>query len=72
LYVQANSTEKELLLEKLKTTDCSKFQELFDKPVFASFDRETESSDGGALLIKAADTKLNLTERLSKSIRERH
>ena len=39
--------------------------------MFASFDRETESSDGGALLIKAADRKLNLTEHLSKSIRER-
>ena len=38
---------------------------------FASFDRETESSDGGALLIKAADRKLNLTEHLSKSICER-
>lgn len=58
-------------MNKRKTTDCLKFPELFDKPVFAIFDRDRESSDGGALIIRAADKKLNLTDNLCEAIHDR-
>ena len=31
------------------------FPELFDKPLFAQFNQEQASSDGGAILLKAAE-----------------
>ncbi len=31
------------------------FPDLFDKPLVATFDREQSSSDGGAVLLKAAE-----------------
>lgn len=40
------------------------FQELFDKPVVVAFDAPLQSSDGGALLLAAADRRLRLTEQL--------
>ncbi len=47
------------------TTQCVLFPELFDKPLVARFDQHHGSSDGGAVLIKAADTRLRLSERLA-------
>jgi len=47
------------------TTECLLFPDLFDKPVVAKFDQEHASSDGGALLLKAADRRLGLIEALS-------
>jgi hypothetical protein len=41
------------------------FPDLFDKPVVARFDQEHSSSDGGALLLKAADRRLGLVDTLS-------
>jgi hypothetical protein len=41
------------------------FPDLLDKPVVAQFDQEHASSDGGALLLKAADRRLGLIDRLS-------
>jgi hypothetical protein len=41
------------------------FADLFDKPVVARFDQEHGSSDGGALLLKAADRRLGLIDTLS-------
>ena len=46
------------------------FPSLFHKPVVASFDQPDSSSDGGAILLKAIDSKLNLTERLASCIPE--
>lgn len=46
------------------------FPELFHKPVVASFDQPDSSSDGGAILLKAIDSELDLTERLAGCIRE--
>lgn len=46
------------------------FPSLFHKPVVASFDQPDSSSDGGAILLKAIDSELNLTERLAACIRE--
>jgi hypothetical protein len=41
------------------------FPDLLDKPVVAQFDQEHSSSDGGALLLKAADRRLGLIDTLS-------
>lgn len=41
------------------------FPDLLDKPVTATFDEPHSSSDGGAILLKAVDRRLKLTERLA-------
>jgi len=41
------------------------FAELFDKPVVAQFDQPHGSSDGGAVLLKACDERLQLSERIA-------
>jgi len=41
------------------------FPELFDKPLVVQFDQPHGSSDGGAVLLKACDERLRLTEQLA-------
>lgn len=50
------------------TTQCLLFPDLLDKPVVAQFDQEHASSDGGALLLKAADRRLGLIDILSRCL----
>lgn len=52
------------------TTQTVLFPELFPKPVLASFDQPDCSSDGGAILLKAVDSELSLTDRLAACIRD--
>jgi len=52
------------------TTECLLFPDLFDKPVVAQFDQRHGSSDGGAILLKAADRRYRLTERLAECLQE--
>jgi Transposase DDE domain group 1 len=40
------------------------------QPVVARFDQPHASSDGGALLLKALDDRLGVTERLARSLRD--
>ncbi|MGA9023348.1 MAG: IS1380 family transposase, partial [Terracidiphilus sp.] len=47
------------------TTECLLFPEIFSRPVVAQFDQRQGSSDGGAILLKAADRRLGLTEALA-------
>jgi hypothetical protein len=47
------------------TTQCLLFPELFDRPLVARFDQHHGSSDGGAVLLKAADARLRLSKRLA-------
>lgn len=47
------------------------FEDVFTKPVHACFDQPDSSVDGGALLLKAADSKLNLTARLADCLVDR-
>ena len=42
------------------TTQCLLFPEIFPKPVVTQFDQVQGSSDGGAILLKAADLRLGL------------
>ena len=46
-------------------TQCVLFAELFGKPVVARFDEHHGSSDGGSILLKAADRRLGLLDRLA-------
>lgn len=46
------------------------FPDLFAKPVVVRFDQLHASSDGGALLLKAADRRLGLVDRLSACLRD--
>ncbi len=48
-----------------KITQCLIFPELFSKPIHVKFNERDSSSDGGALLLKAADQKLQLTSALA-------
>jgi len=50
------------------TTPCSLFPDLFDRPLTAIFDVPNASSDGGAVLLKAADRRLGLLDRLSAAL----
>lgn len=46
------------------TTECFVFPGLFGRPVLAQFDEPATTSDAGLLLLKAADRRLGLTERV--------
>ncbi len=47
------------------TTQCLLFPEIVSKPVVAHFDQRQGSSDGGAILLKAADRQYGLTACLA-------
>jgi hypothetical protein len=49
---------------------CVLFPDLFKKPLVAQFDQPHGSSDGGAVLLKACDERLGLTERLAACFRD--
>jgi hypothetical protein len=46
------------------------FPDLFDKPLVATFDQRHASSDGGAVLLKAADRRLGLTAAIAACLPE--
>ena len=50
------------------TTPCVLFPELFHRPLTATFDVPNASSDGGAVLLKAADRRLGLIARLAAAL----
>lgn len=52
------------------TTQCVLFPELFARPVVAQFDQAQGSSDGGAVLLKAADQRLGLTTALAACLKD--
>ena len=47
------------------------FPDLFDKPLVATFDQPQASSDGGAVLLKAADRRLGVTAAIADVLTER-
>ncbi len=47
------------------TTQCLWFPDIFPEPVLVQFDRRQGSSDGGAILLRAADRCLRLTSSLA-------
>lgn len=52
------------------TTQCLLFPDIFDRPVVAKFDERQGSSDGGAILLKAADRRLGLTAALAACLED--
>jgi hypothetical protein len=52
------------------TTQTVLFPEIFSKPVVARLDQEDSSSDGGAVLLQAADRRLGLSEALAECLRD--
>lgn len=56
---------------KTTTQQSVLFPSLFGKPLVAVFDRRHGSSDGGAVLLKAADRRLGLVDRLAGCLTDR-
>ena len=52
------------------TTQCLLFPHIFPKPVVMQFDQRQGSSDGGAVLLKAADRRLQLTPALAACLKD--
>jgi Transposase DDE domain group 1 len=52
------------------TTQCVLFPGIFERPVVAKFDQPQGSSDGGAILLKAADRRLGLTTALAACMKD--
>lgn len=52
------------------TTQCVLFPGIFKRPVVAQFDQSQGSSDGGAVLLKAADRQLGLTAALAACLED--
>ena len=50
------------------TTQPVVFKDLFGRPVVACFDQPDSSSDGGAVLLKACDDRLGLTEAIAACV----
>jgi hypothetical protein len=57
-------------LSEHTTTDCLLFPDIFDRPVVAKFDQRQGSSDGGAILLQAAERRLGLTSALAGCLRD--
>jgi hypothetical protein len=57
-------------LTENSTTQCLLFPNIFPKPVVAQFDQRQGSSDGGALLLKAADRQIQLTQALAACLKD--
>ena len=52
------------------TTECLLFPGIFRKPIVAQFDQREGSSDGGALLLKAAEGRYGLLDELTACLRD--
>src|ERR1700739_2120878 len=59
-----------LSMNEHTTTQCLLFPAIFDRPVVAQFDQSQGSSDGGAVLLKAADRGLGLTAALAACLKD--
>ena len=53
------------------TTQCLLFPEIFAKPAVLQFDQLNGSSDGGAILLKAADRRYGLIQALAGCLRDK-
>jgi hypothetical protein len=57
-------------LKDSSATERLLFPEIFDKPVILEFDQRQGSSDGGAVLLKAAETRYGLIASMSGCLRD--
>ena len=63
-------TNREAFMGEHTTTQCVLFPGIFRRPVIAQFDQSQGSSDGGAVLLKAADQQLGLTAALAACLED--
>ena len=63
-------TKEASLTSDISTTQCPLFPGIFRKAVVAQFDQREGSSDGGALLLKAADRRYGLLDKLTACLRD--
>jgi hypothetical protein len=68
LFRRFSFTDGGLRVRDSTTTPCLLFDDLADRPVTAVFDLPNASSDGGAVLLKAADRRLGLISRLAGAL----
>ena len=64
------SHREDLCMKDDSTQQSVMFPELFDKRLLAQFDQPHGSSDGGAVLLKACDERLRLTEAFAGCFRD--
>jgi DDE family transposase len=57
-------------LNKHTITQCVLFPGISSRPVVTKFDQPQGSSDGGAILLRAADQRLRLTSALAQALEE--
>jgi hypothetical protein len=57
-------------LSEPTTTQCFLLPELFDRPVVAQFDEPQASSDGGAIMLKAAERRLGIVVALADCMKD--
>ncbi len=53
------------------TADCVLFPELFDRPLTARFDLPNASSDGGGILLRAAEQRIGVIEEFAACLTDR-
>ena len=53
------------------TTQCLLFPEIFAKPAVLQFDQRQRSSDGGAILLKAAERRYGLIDSLAGCLEDK-
>ena len=63
-------TNPEAFVCEHTTTQSVLFPGIFERPVVAKFDQSQGSSDGGAILLKAADQRLQLTAALAACLKD--
>jgi hypothetical protein len=70
LYPQCLKHKRGFRVIDDSTTQCLLFPEIFLKPVVARFDQQQGSSDGGAILLKAADRQYGLMACLASCLQD--
>src|SRR6266700_5295455 len=63
-------TNPEAFVPEHTTTQSVLFPGIFERPVVAKFDQSQGSSDGGAVLLKAADRELGLIAALASCLKD--
>jgi hypothetical protein len=58
-------------MTKQKTTECLKFQGLFEKPAVVKSDEMQASSNGGELLLRAIDSRIGLTQVVAAAMADK-
>ncbi|PID79167.1 hypothetical protein CSB20_11410, partial [bacterium DOLZORAL124_64_63] len=65
---QRTYSNKKAFVMRYSTKQSVLFPELISKPAIVAFDEPEVTSDGGALLLKAVDGQMGLTEHLAAAL----